>query len=51
VFHKLTPENGYPRGSQKFLAEIEKLTNQFGLKRFDNAEAERESIMKQFGLK
>jgi mannose-6-phosphate isomerase-like protein (cupin superfamily) len=51
IFHKLTPENGYPRGSQQFMAEIEKLAKQFGLKRFDNAEAEKQSIMKQFGLK
>ncbi len=51
VFHKLTPENGYPRGSQKFIAEIEKLGQKFGLKRFDNAEVEKQSIMKQFELK
>ncbi len=51
IFHKLTPENGYPRGSQKFIDEIVKLTDQFGLKRYDNAEAEKQSIMKQFGLK
>jgi len=51
VFHNLTPENGYPRGSQKFKDEMGKLTNKFGLKRYDNAEEEKQSIMKQFGLK
>lgn len=51
VFHKITTENGYPRGSQKFIAEHEKLAKQFGLKRFPNAEEEKQSIMKQFGLK
>lgn len=51
IFHKLTPENGYERGSKKFIDEIVKLGNQFGLKRFDNAEEEKKSIMKQFGLK
>jgi mannose-6-phosphate isomerase-like protein (cupin superfamily) len=51
VFHNLTPENGYPRGSQKFKDEMGKLTNKFGLKRYDNAEEEKQSIMKQFKLK
>lgn len=51
VFHTYTPENGYDRGSAKFREAMGKLSNQFGLKRFDNAEAEKQSIMNQFGLK
>lgn len=51
IFHKLTPENGYTRGSQKFISEIEKLGSKFGLKRFANAEEEKKSIMKQFNVK
>lgn len=51
IFHKLTPENGFERGSPKFLEEIEHLTKKFGLLRYDNAEEEKKSIIKQFNLK
>jgi len=51
IFHKLTPENGYERGSAKFLKEIERLTKKFGLLRYDNAEEEKKSIIKQFNLR
>lgn len=51
IFHKMTPENGYARGSEKFKTEIERLTKKFGLLRYDNADEEKKSIMKQFNLK
>jgi mannose-6-phosphate isomerase-like protein (cupin superfamily) len=51
IFHKLTPENGFPRGSQKFISEIERLGSKFGIKRYPNAEDEKKSIIKQFNLK
>jgi mannose-6-phosphate isomerase-like protein (cupin superfamily) len=51
VFHELTPENGYTPGSPKHLEEHSRLATQFGLKRYPNAEEEKQSIVKQFGLK
>lgn len=51
IFHKLTPENGYPRGSEKKGAEIKKLSEKFGLIRDENAEDQKKQIMKEYSLK
>ncbi|MBL0099571.1 MAG: cupin domain-containing protein [Saprospiraceae bacterium] len=51
IFHQLTPENGYPTGSEKKGIEIKKLSEKFGLIRFDNADAQKKQIMKDYGLR
>jgi len=51
VFHQLTPANGYPIGSEKRSAEINRLTEKFGLFRFEDAQEQKQKIIKEFGLK
>jgi mannose-6-phosphate isomerase-like protein (cupin superfamily) len=51
LFFKLTPENGYPSGSEKKGAEIKKLTEKFGLIRFDDADQQKKQLIKEYGLK
>lgn len=51
IFFQLTPENGYPHGSEKKGIEIKRLSDQFGLIRYDNADEQKKQIMKEYGLK
>lgn len=51
IFHQLTPENGYPSGSEKKSTEIKRLSEHFGLIRFDNADQEKKQIMKDYDLR
>jgi mannose-6-phosphate isomerase-like protein (cupin superfamily) len=51
VFHQLTPENGYPSNSEKKGLEIKRLSEKFGLIRFDNAQDQKNQIIKEYGLK
>jgi oxalate decarboxylase/phosphoglucose isomerase-like protein (cupin superfamily) len=50
IFHQLTPENGYEHGSSKKTDEIKKMSEKFGLIRYDNSDAQKKSIMKEYGL-
>ncbi|MBK8622569.1 MAG: cupin domain-containing protein [Saprospiraceae bacterium] len=50
IFFKLTPENGYPKGSEKKSAEIKRLSEQFGLFRYPDAEDQKKQIIKEYGL-
>jgi len=51
VFHELTPENGYPQGSEKKNKEISALAKKFGLVHLPNAWEERKAIAAKYGLK
>ena len=51
IFHQLTPENGYDRGSEKKHTEIKRLSEQFGIIRYENADDQKKQIMKEYGLK
>jgi mannose-6-phosphate isomerase-like protein (cupin superfamily) len=51
IFFQLTPENGYPHGSEKKGIEIKRLSDQFGLIRYDDADEQKKQIMKEYGLK
>ncbi len=51
IFHQLTPENGYPSNSEKKGLEIKRLSEKFGLIRFDNAQDQKNQIIKEYGLK
>lgn len=51
IFHELTPENGYSRGSDKFRQECDRLNEIFGLVYAPTASDERKSIIEKYGLK
>lgn len=51
IFHKLTPENGYPSGSEVKAKEIRRLHEQYGLMAAADSGAERQAIIKKYGLK
>jgi len=51
IFHQLTPENGYPTNSEKKGLEIKKLSEKFGLIRYDNAQEQKNQLIKEYGLK
>jgi len=51
VFHELTPENGYEKGSEKKSEEISKLADKFGLVHSATAWEERNEIAAKYGLK
>ena len=51
VFHELTPENGYPQGSEKKNKEISALTEKFGVVHLPDAWEERKAIAARYGLK
>lgn len=51
IFFQLTPENGYPSGSEKKDLEIKRLSEKFGLIRFDNAQDQKNQIIKEYGLR
>ncbi|MBK8624320.1 MAG: cupin domain-containing protein [Saprospiraceae bacterium] len=50
IFFKLTPENGYPSGSEKKGLEIKRLSEKFGLIRYENADDQKKQIIKEYGL-
>jgi mannose-6-phosphate isomerase-like protein (cupin superfamily) len=51
IFHQLTPENGYENGSSKKSDEIKRLSEKFGLIRFDNALEQKNQLIKEYGLR
>lgn len=51
IFHQLTPENGFPANSEKKGLEIKRLSEKFGLFRYENAQDQKNQIIKEFGLK
>lgn len=51
IFHQLTPENGYPEGSEQKNRAIGALNEKFGLVFPDDAFAKMQDIKQQFGLK
>jgi mannose-6-phosphate isomerase-like protein (cupin superfamily) len=51
VFHELTPENGYPSGSEKKSKEISALAVKFGLVHLPDARERRKEIAAKYGLK
>ena len=51
IFHQLTPENGYANGSEKKGVEIKRLSEKFGLIRFENAQDQKNQIIKEYNLK
>ncbi len=50
IFHELTPEKGFPSGSEAKQKEIAALTRKFGVVHTATAYAERDAIVKQYGL-
>jgi mannose-6-phosphate isomerase-like protein (cupin superfamily) len=51
IFFELTPEKGYPFGSEKRQKEHDKLNEQFGLVYAETAGQERQTIIEKYGLK
>ena len=51
IFHELTPEKGYPRGSEQLRKEHERLNEKFGLVYGPAAFDDRQTIMEKYGLK
>ena len=51
IFHELTPENGFPQGSEQIRREYERLTEEFGLVYEATANEQRQAIMEKYGLK
>ncbi len=50
IYHQLTPENGYPRGSAALSRERDVLNEKFGLFYGVNSGEERAAIVKKYGL-
>jgi mannose-6-phosphate isomerase-like protein (cupin superfamily) len=50
VFHRLTPENGYPEGSERKRAEVLRLAEKFGIIRYPEGQAQRLELMKRYDL-
>lgn len=50
LFHELTPEKGYPQGSEQLRKERDRLNEEFGLVYASTAFADRQAIMKKYGL-
>lgn len=51
VFFEYTPDKGYPFGSKEREVVMNRLNEQFGLVYADTANAERNAIIQQYGLK
>ena len=51
IFHELTPENGFPQGSEQLKQEHERLSEQYGLVYGPTAFEERQAIVAKYGLK
>jgi hypothetical protein len=51
IFHELTPENGYPQGSEQLRREHDILNEKFGLVYAPTAFEERQAIAAKYGLK
>jgi mannose-6-phosphate isomerase-like protein (cupin superfamily) len=50
IFHRLTPENGYPDDSAKKRAEVLRLTEKFGIIRYPEGQTQRRDLMNRYGL-
>lgn len=50
IFHELTPENGFPRGSEQLQRAHDLLNEQFGLVYAPTAFEERQAIAAKYGL-
>jgi mannose-6-phosphate isomerase-like protein (cupin superfamily) len=50
IFHELTPEKGYPRGSEQLNRERDLLNERFGLVYASTAFEERQAIAAKYGL-
>ena len=51
VFHELTSEKGYPSGSEAKGKEIKRLHEEYGLMAAADSGAERQAMIKKYGLK
>jgi mannose-6-phosphate isomerase-like protein (cupin superfamily) len=51
IFHELTPEKGFPQGSEQRNKEHERLNEQYGLVYAPTAFEERQAIAKKYGLR
>lgn len=51
IFHELTAEKGFPEGSEAKKNKMKMLREKFGLFSPPNASAEKQEIMKKYGLK
>ncbi|NUO00565.1 MAG: cupin domain-containing protein [Saprospiraceae bacterium] len=51
IFFELTPENGYPEGSEQLRMERNQLNQKFGLVYAPTAFEERQALVQKFGLK
>ncbi len=51
IFHELTPEKGYPQGSDQLRQEHERLNEQYGLVYAPTAFEERQAIVNKYGLR
>lgn len=51
IFHELTAEKGFPEGSEAKNNKMKMLREKFGLFSPPNASAEKQEIMKKYGLK
>jgi hypothetical protein len=51
IFHELTPEKGFPQGSEQRNKEHERLNEQYGLVYAPTAFEERQAIVKKYGLR
>lgn len=51
LFHELTPENGYPEGSEQLRQERDRLNENFGLIYEPTSSEERRAIMERYGLR
>ena len=51
IFHELTPEKGYPQGSEQLMKEYELLNEKYGLVFAPTAFEERQTIVKKYDLK
>lgn len=51
IFHELTPENGFPQGSEQLQRERDRLNEQYGLVYAPTAFEDRQAIVSKYGLK
>jgi mannose-6-phosphate isomerase-like protein (cupin superfamily) len=51
IFHELTPEKGFPQGSEALKREHDKLNEKFGLEYAPDAFDQRQAIINEYGLR
>jgi oxalate decarboxylase/phosphoglucose isomerase-like protein (cupin superfamily) len=51
IFHDLTPEKGFPQGSEALKREHDKLNEKFGLAYAPDAFDQRQAIINEYGLR